>query len=80
MEQQGKRWPFYAFFRRIPTIHRLQRDLFSTFAEIQSKALTGDIHDSDFIDELNNLDKLIEAHFKATENEFSDEQLSFESL
>jgi hypothetical protein len=80
MEQQGKRWPFYAFFRRIPTIHRLQRDLFSTFSDIQNKALTGDIHDSDFIDELNNLDKLIEAYFKANENEFSDEHLSFESL
>jgi hypothetical protein len=80
MEQQGKRWPFYAFFRRIPTIHRLQRDLFSTFAEIQNKALTGAIHESDFLDELNNLDKLIEAHFKANENEFFDEQLSFESL
>ncbi len=83
MEQQGKRQPFYAFFRKIPYIQRLQRDLFSTFAAIQDKALSGDIHDSDFLDELNNLDKLIEAHFKANENienEFPDDQLSFESL
>jgi hypothetical protein len=39
-----------------------------------------DFNDSDFFNELNNLDKLIEAHFKANENEFSDKQLSFESL
>jgi hypothetical protein len=83
MEQQGKRQPFYAFFRKIPYIQRLQRDLFSTFAAIQDKAINGDIHDSDFLDELNNLDKLIEAHFKANddiENEFPDDQLSFESI
>jgi len=83
MEQQGKRQPFYAFFRKIPYIQRLQRDLFSTFAAIQQKALNGDIHDSDFTDELNNLDNLIEQHLKANEdieNEFPDNQLSFESL
>jgi serine phosphatase RsbU (regulator of sigma subunit) len=83
MEQQGKRQPFYAFFRKIPYIQHLQRDLYSTFAAIQDKALNGDIHDTDFNDELNNLNKLIEAHFKANDdiqNEFPDDQLSFESL
>ena len=68
------------FLSQIPYIQRLQRDLFSAFAAIQTKALNGDIHDSDFTDELNNLDKLIEEHFKANEdieNEFPNDQASF---